>query len=64
MGPGQNILTQVGSAIYSDRTLPNPSILLTSNDKEVDLSLTRVLFDPTWRDVFDPKGKNLKIWDF
>jgi len=38
-------------------TQPNPNILLNKR-------LTRVLFDPTQRDFFDPKEKKLKILGF
>jgi len=46
---------------WLDSTRPDLSVLLTCGKKEANLSLTWVLYDPTQRDFFDPKGKNLKI---
>jgi len=42
----------------------NPAILLTRSKWEADPFLTKVLFDLTRRDFFEPKGKNWIIWCF
>jgi len=36
---------------------------LTRSKDKANPPLTQVLFDPTWRDFFDPKGKKSKKFD-